>query len=317
MKAQARLLHKLSQSLPEGRLSATAPNTRLTPLLDVTLKIGTYEMTRPKSMHNCFVIMPISDPTEYENGHFKRVFEHLIKPACSELNMQVVRADDVKNTNFIILDILRRIISADLVICDLSSKNPNVLYELGIRQAFDLPVVLMKDSQTQRIFDIQGVRTIEYDESLRIDTVHRDRESLKKAAESTLSNHDHDGSSLIRLLSVKKAELADTAELSEGTALILDAISEVAGRVTQIEQSASSHSGPTRLSKNRNSRAMILLPIGEAVEAGSMIYDGRGALVGKLLGASNSEVFVKNQEGESVCIPSDDDLFYRLTSAPF
>ena len=65
-----------------------------------------------------------------------------------------------------------------MAICDLSSRNPNVLYELGIRQAFNKPVSLIKDAKTIRIFDIQGFRDIVYDESLRIDSVGETIENL-------------------------------------------------------------------------------------------------------------------------------------------
>jgi hypothetical protein len=72
------------------------------------------------------------------------------------------------NTNFIITDILKQIINSDMCICDLSSRNPNVLYELGLRHSFRLPVTLIRDSKTNRIFDIQGLRDIEYDDNLRV-----------------------------------------------------------------------------------------------------------------------------------------------------
>jgi hypothetical protein len=119
----------------------------------------------------CFVIMPISDLDGYAPGHFGRVYEHIIKPACDLAELDPVRADDIMTTNYIALDIIKHIINSEMAICDLSGRNPNVLYELGIRQAFNLPVTLIKDQKTNRIFDIQGFRDVEYDESLRIDNV--------------------------------------------------------------------------------------------------------------------------------------------------
>src|SRR5690606_2614334 len=120
---------------------------------------------------NCFVVMPISDIPEYPAGHFQRVYEHLIWPACQQAGVTPLRADEVKSTNFIVLDILQRIVQMPIAICDLSGRNPNVLYELGIRQAFNLPVVLIQDKRTDRIFDIQGIRTVSYDDNLRVDVV--------------------------------------------------------------------------------------------------------------------------------------------------
>lgn len=83
----------------------------------------------------CFVIMPISDQAEYEPNHFTLVYQDIIIPAIEKAGMTPVRADETKNTNLIQLDIIRKVIESDIAICDMSSKNPNVFYELGMRQA--------------------------------------------------------------------------------------------------------------------------------------------------------------------------------------
>ena len=93
------------------------------------------EKTNKTQAKTCFIIMPISDHDKYSPGHFGRVYEYIIKPACLVAGFEPLRADDVKTTNYIALDIIKQIISCDMAICDLSSQNPNVLYEVGIRQA--------------------------------------------------------------------------------------------------------------------------------------------------------------------------------------
>ncbi|EPR71058.1 hypothetical protein ADICYQ_0649 [Cyclobacterium qasimii M12-11B] len=85
----------------------------------------------------CFIIMPISDQEGYEKGHFSRVYKHLIVPACERAGFKPIRADDEVKTNYIVIDIIRKILDSDIVLADLSAKNPNVMYELGIRQAFN------------------------------------------------------------------------------------------------------------------------------------------------------------------------------------
>lgn len=47
-----------------------------------------------------------------------------------------------------------------MAICDLSSRNPNVMYELGIRQAYGKKVVLIQDDATDKIFDVAGINTV-------------------------------------------------------------------------------------------------------------------------------------------------------------
>lgn len=38
-------------------------------------------VSKTEEKERCFVIMPISDPEEYEDGHFKNVYEDIFKPA--------------------------------------------------------------------------------------------------------------------------------------------------------------------------------------------------------------------------------------------
>src|SRR5688572_20012011 len=101
---------------------------------------------------DCFIIMPIGDTDGYDAGHFTHVYSDIIKPAVSKTEFTPRRADEVTETNFIHLDILTKLIEAPMAICDLSSRNPNVLFELGIRQAFDKPVVLIQEKGTPKIF---------------------------------------------------------------------------------------------------------------------------------------------------------------------
>lgn len=183
----------------------------------------------------CFVIMPISDSEPYEEGHFKLVYEHLIKPACLEAGFKPIRADDVANTSFIVGDIIDKLVNAEMAICDLSGKNPNVLFELGIRQAFNLPVTLIKDEKTARIFDIQGLRDVPYDEYLRVDNVKSQIIEIKGALKSTYDNKDGKSNSLIHLLSIRSATLPQGQTLNPDTSILLEAINRISYKITQIK----------------------------------------------------------------------------------
>lgn len=111
-------------------------------------------------------MMPIADVQSYDSGHFGRVYEHLRKPAIMSAGYQPIRADDTIKTDYMVVSIIQMIVDCEIVICDLSARNPNVMYELGIIHAFNKSVVLIKDIRTEKIFDIQGLRYSEYDESL-------------------------------------------------------------------------------------------------------------------------------------------------------
>lgn len=189
----------------------------------------------------CFIIMPISDSEPYESGHFKRVYEYIIKPAVIQAGFEPIRADDILNTNYIAIDIIRKIINCEMAVCDLSSRNPNVLYELGIRQAFDLPVTFIKDSLTNRVFDIQGFRDIEYDENLRIDNVNQSIELLSETITNTYnSKNSEEVNSLISLLGIQAAKINSKLEISTDTEIILNTLTSLGSRIIDLEKSISS-----------------------------------------------------------------------------
>lgn len=159
----------------------------------------------------CFVIMPISDHPDYAPGHFKRVYEYIIKPACQKAGYEAKRADDTSKTNDIVSDIIKKIIDSDMAICDMSSRNPNVFYELGLRHAFNLKTTLIKDKKTVRAFDITGLRSVEYDESLRVDEVEKAVTAIADAIEETENMTSEEPNSTIQLLGLsapaKKVEI--------------------------------------------------------------------------------------------------------------
>lgn len=154
----------------------------------------------------CFVIMPISDPPEYEEGHFKCVYEDIIKKAIEDAGYTPKRADDDLSSKMIHVDIIRNIVEAPMAICDLSNHNPNVLFELGIRQAFDLPVVLIQECGTPRIFDIATINTIDYRKDLFYREVLEDREKIRSAILETAQ--DKRGiNSIIKLININNAQM--------------------------------------------------------------------------------------------------------------
>lgn len=164
--------------------------------------------------NDCFVIMPIADPDGYDKGHFKKVYEDLFKVACDKSGFHAIRADEVQQTNLIHLDILQKLIDSPMAICDLSNRNPNVLFELGLRQAFDKPTVLVQECGTPKIFDISPLRYTEYRKELKYREVLEDQESIAEALMATKKATDNgEGiNSIINLLS-----LSSPASLKEVT----------------------------------------------------------------------------------------------------
>jgi hypothetical protein len=183
----------------------------------------------------CFVLMPIGEREEYGPDHFKRVYEDIFVPACDKAGFKAVRADDVKKTNFIVLDIIKQLIDAPMALCDLSTRNPNVLFELGIRQAFDKPVVLVQEEGTPQIFDITTLRYEQYRRARLYHEVQADQERITVALRETFEDSQSANpsiNSLVKLLSLTQAANIPSSNTSPSDAQFqliqtrLDALSQ-------------------------------------------------------------------------------------------
>jgi hypothetical protein len=164
--------------------------------------LGKENMNKENTKKECFIISPIADVDGYPEGHFKQVYENIIKPACELCDLTAIRADDVKQTNLIHLDILQKLIDSPIAICDLSTRNPNVLFELGIRQAFDKPVVLIQEIGTSKIFDITPLRYLEYSKEMKYHDVLRSQKELHASIQATIDADGENGNvnSIVKLL---------------------------------------------------------------------------------------------------------------------
>lgn len=182
-------------------------------------------MTR-KENNSCFVIMPISECDGYESDHFTHVYENIIKPAIENTEFTPVRADEVKETNFIHLDILRKLVDAPIAVCDLSARNPNVLFELGIRQAFDKPVVLIQEKGTPKIFDIAPLRYLEYSKEMKYHDVLKSQKELTEAINATKAAEGDSGNinSIVKLMALSSPASIPSLDKTNKEVLALDVV---------------------------------------------------------------------------------------------
>lgn len=183
---------------------------------------GTTSKVDLAAMPDCFVIMPIAEQDGYESGHFSRVYEDIFKPACIKSGYNPIRADEVKQTNLIHLDILQKLISSPMVVCDLSSRNPNVLFELGLRQAFDMPTVLVKEVGTPPIFDIAPLRYTDYRRELRYREVLEDQSKIQEAITATKESTERgEGvNSIVKILSLSEPAQLKQPNEHDNTAIL-------------------------------------------------------------------------------------------------
>lgn len=222
---------------------------------------------RDSTQKTCFIIMPIADHPDYDVGHFNRVYEHLIKPACLKAGYRAIRADDSKASHMIMFDILKKIIECDMAICDLSSKNANVFYELGLRQAFNKKTILITDGLTNTPFDITGFRYVQYNPNLRIDTVIRDISEVSAMLKETEAAPEDDVNSIIKLLRIQPAHI-DRLQLSAQDSVLFDMIKNLDSKINNL---TSTPAFPKNLKRDNN----FTLSFSEALRFAPKTINGR------------------------------------------
>lgn len=103
----------------------------------------------------CFVLMPFGKP-------FDGYYEHVIKPAVTAADLEPLRADEIYGAQAIIKDIWESIWKARIVIADVSDRNPNVNYELGLCHALGVPTILITKQIEDVPFDYRHHRCLIY-----------------------------------------------------------------------------------------------------------------------------------------------------------
>ena len=108
-----------------------------------------------------FVIMQVGNEHSDERRRADEIQEFIIVPVLEspEFNLDVIRADQVVTPGSISPKMLTDLISARVVIADLTGRNPNVFYELGIAHSFDKAVIAL-GQPSGLPFDVQDERVI-------------------------------------------------------------------------------------------------------------------------------------------------------------
>lgn len=109
-----------------------------------------------KIENTCFVVMPFSSLYQVE-------YESIIKPILHEVNISCVRGDEIYSKQRIMDDIWESIKSCRFVIAELTGKNPNVLYEVGLAHALGKPVIILTRNSDDVPFDLKALRYLFYD----------------------------------------------------------------------------------------------------------------------------------------------------------
>lgn len=114
-------------------------------------------------MKTCFVVSPIGDEGSEIRDSADKLFKYIISPVCEKCGFEPVRVDQINDSDSITQTIIDKLLSSELVIADISGHNPNVFYEMGYRKCTDKPIIHLKKKGESIPFDVNTVRTFEYD----------------------------------------------------------------------------------------------------------------------------------------------------------
>ena len=118
-----------------------------------------------QSKLTCGIIMPISSIDNCTKEHWVEV-KKIILEAIQAANFTPSLVSDADDSGVIQKRIVQNIYDNDIVVCDVSCKNPNVMFELGMRLAFDKPTIIVMDDNTNYSFDTSVIEHLSYPRNL-------------------------------------------------------------------------------------------------------------------------------------------------------
>lgn len=152
-------------------------------------------------MKTCFVVIGYGEKDDYRTGrklNLEKSYKNIIEPVFDELGINCFRALDrnYENSGFIDVKMYDYLLKADLVLADISTLNPNAIYELGIRHALrPYSTIIISEEGTEIPFDF-GRNVIAFyrhlGEDIGCSEAGRFKEVLKKKVEAVLSKAETD-----------------------------------------------------------------------------------------------------------------------------
>jgi tetratricopeptide (TPR) repeat protein len=134
----------------------------------------------------CFVIMGFGKKTDYsisKTYDLDKTYKNIIKPAAVAAGYECIRADEIIESGLIDRSMYALLVKADLVIADITTYNPNAIYELGIRHGVKpYSTIILKEQEGKREFDFSHDRIFSYKhlgEDIGTDEANECQEKLK------------------------------------------------------------------------------------------------------------------------------------------
>ena len=187
----------------------------------------------------CGIIMPISAIDGCSSEHWAEVKKILSEAIC-DAGYSPTLVSDADDIGIIQKRIIQNLYDNDIVVCDVSGKNPNVMFELGMRLAFDKPAIIVIDNKTDYSFDTSPIEHLPYPRDLRYYDILKFKEQLSSKIKATVEKAKNDPTYTTFLKNFGEFEVAHV-EKKEGSIndVLLSKIDDLSNQVQQLRRNAS------------------------------------------------------------------------------
>lgn len=205
----------------------------------------------------CFIISPIGK----ENSDVRRAADGLInsviKPTLENLDFEVIAPHEIDNPGSITTQVIKHLLNADIVIANLTTLNPNVMYELAVRHCKRLPIVCVVENGTLLPFDIATERTIFFNNDMAgvIDL----RNKLSKMVTEAMNEKDPDNP-IYRVVESQIMQEVAISKNEDIQSFILERIEGLSAQVSRLNSSSNGNAN-RRFSTNDEHRTLLELKI--------------------------------------------------------
>jgi hypothetical protein len=187
----------------------------------------------------CGLVMPISSIDGCSAEHWVEVKTIITESMeCVEkYDISVKLVSDADEIGVIQKRIVQNLYNTDVVVCDVSSKNPNVMFELGMRLAFDKPTVIIKDDKTNYSFDTGIIEHLEYPRDLRFNKIVEFKEKLSKKIIASYEGYinDPEHSTFLKNFGKFKVASIDESKVSPDN-LIIEMLSDIQNEMGSLKR---------------------------------------------------------------------------------
>lgn len=201
----------------------------------------------------CGIVMPISGGGGYSEPHWCEV-KTIISDALDDAGFTASLVSDADDVGIIQKRIVQNLYENPIVVCDVSGKNPNVMFELGMRLAFDKPAIIVKDDRTAYSFDTAPIEHLEYPADLRFAKIVEFKRNLGDKVKATLerSRVDPKHTTFLKHFGTFAVAQLETKELPRDE-YIIEELRELRRVVTQLGISSTRPASSLKSSRSQAS----------------------------------------------------------------